>query len=151
MTPSVLRWAREDAGLSQAELGALARVDEDRVPRWESGEDRPTLGHLRLVADGLRRPVAFFLAPGPPGRHTEQPPDFRTRRQGLSRGLRRELRAVAERRRSFGELVGDEDRAEWLNWRDRPPATADQARTRLCVSPKAVAKTADASRRFACG
>ena len=144
VTPSVLRWAREDAGLSEAKLGTLARVDEDRVRRWESGEDRPTLGQLRQVADGLRRPVAFFLAQGPPGRHTERPPDFRTR-QGLGRGLRRELRAVAERRRSFGELVGDEDRAAWLNWRDRPPATADPARTRLGVSPEAVTKTADAS------
>jgi Zn-dependent peptidase ImmA (M78 family)/transcriptional regulator with XRE-family HTH domain len=143
VTPSVLRWAREDAGLTEAELGALARVDADRVRHWESGDDRPTLGQLRLVADGLRFPVAFFLAPPPPGGHTEQPPDFRTRRHGLSRSLRRELRTVGERRRSYDELVGDEDRAAWLSWRDQPPETPDQARVRLGVSPEAVAKTAD--------
>lgn len=143
VTPSVLRWAREDAGFTEAELGALARVGVERVRHWENGDDRPTLGQLRLVADGLRRPVAFFLAPVPPGRHTEQPPDFRTRRRGLSRALRRELRAVVERRRSYGELAWDEERAAWLNWRDQPPATPDQARARLGVSPEAVAKAAD--------
>lgn len=141
LTPSVLRWAREDAGLTEAELGALARVKGDRVRHWESGDDRPTLGQLRLFADGLRRPVAFFLAPAPPGRHTEQPPDFRTRRQGLSRGLRREVRTVVERRHSYRALVGDEERAAWLTWRDQPPATPDEARTRLGVSREAVAKT----------
>lgn len=145
VTPSVMRWAREDAGLTEAEVGALARVDEDRVQQWESGGDRPTLGQLRLVADGLRRPVAFFLTPAPPGRHTEQPPDFRSRRHGLSRGLRRELRAVIERRRSYDELVGDDERAAWHSWRDHPPTTPDQARGRLGVSPAAVAKTADPS------
>lgn len=143
VTPSVMRWAREDAGFTEAELGALARVDQDRVRQWESGGDRPTLGQLRLVADGLRRPVAFFLAPAPPGRHTEQPPDFRTRRRGLSRGLRRELRAAVERRRSYSELVGDDEHAAWLSWRDEPPTTPDQARARLGVSSAAVAQTVD--------
>lgn len=143
VTPDVMRWAREDAGLSEAELGALAKVDADRVRRWESGEDRPTLGQLRLVADGLRRPVAFFLAPTHPARHTEQPPDFRTRQRGLSRALRRELRTIIERRRSFQELAGDAGDPAWRSWRDAPPATPDDARARLGVSPTDVAKTAD--------
>lgn len=143
VTPTVLRWAREDAGLTEAELGALARVDDDRVRRWESGDDRPTLGQLRQVADGLRRPVAFFFTPSPPARHMEQPPDFRNHRQGLSRGLRRELRAVVERRRSFSDLVRDDERAAWPAWRDQPPTTPEEARRRLGVSTVAVAKTAD--------
>ena len=144
VTPSVLRWAREDAGLTEADLGVIAGVDADRVRHWESDEGRPTLGQLRRAADGLRRPVAFFLAPYPPARHTEQPPDFRSRRPGLSRGLRRELRAVAERRRSFGELAGSEGRPAWRSWRDHPPESPEEARARLGLPLEAVARAPDA-------
>lgn len=76
-TPAVLRWAREDAGLSREEAGRLARVDGERVRSWEAGSGQPTLGQLRLIADGLRRPVGFFLVPVPPETHTKHPPDFR--------------------------------------------------------------------------
>ena len=143
-TPQVLRWARQDAGLDLAEAGRLANVQGERVQEWEEGVSQPTLAQLRGLADGLRRPVAFFLAPGPPPEHTQDPPDFRAGHRGTSRALRREIRAAFERRDAFREVAGaDGDR--WRRWREDPPETAGQVRARLGVGVERIAGSADAN------
>lgn len=143
-TPQVLRWARQDAGLDLAEAGRLANVQGERVQEWEEGVSQPTLAQLRGLADGLRRPVAFFLAPGPPPEHTQEPPDFRAGHRGTSRALRREIRAAFERRDAFREVAGaDGDR--WRRWREDPPETAGQVRARLGVGVERIAGSADAN------
>jgi transcriptional regulator with XRE-family HTH domain len=145
VTAAVLRWAREDAGLSLRELGELGKVDEDRAREWEGGDSLPTLGQLRQVADGLRRPVAFFLTPVPPEQHTEQPPDFRARQGDVSRSLRRELRRVSERREAYKALAPEGHAHAWRVWREAPPATPEAARERLGVSVDEIAGARDAA------
>ncbi len=69
----LLRWARERARLSMAEL-------ESRFPRlddWESGAVEPTLKQLEAYAKATRAPIGYLFLEEPP--HEQLPiPDFRT-------------------------------------------------------------------------
>jgi len=104
VTPAVLRWAREDTGLSVEEVAKRAGVKLAVAAAWETGDAHPTLAQLRAVADALGRPVAFFLTPRPPDAHATLPPDFRSRTRTPSPALRREIRTAHERREFFREI-----------------------------------------------
>ena len=72
--PELLRWARERAGIADAEdlLGRFPKLAE-----WESGETQPTLKQLEALAQALHVPIGYLFLPEPP----EEPlpiPDFRT-------------------------------------------------------------------------
>lgn len=77
ITPEVLRWAREDAGVTVADLAARVGVDAGRVRAWEIGEEQPSLAKLRQAAELLGRPVAFFFVAEPPNQGVQRPTDFR--------------------------------------------------------------------------
>ena len=72
--PELLRWARERAGIADAEelLGRFPKLAE-----WESGETQPTLKQLEAFAQALHVPIGYSFLPEPP--HEPLPiPDFRT-------------------------------------------------------------------------
>ncbi len=142
VNPAVLRWAREDAGLSHEQLGRLAGVDALRARYWEQGDTAPTLAQLRQVADRLGRPVAFFMTVYAPEQHTLTPPDFRAASRALSPVLMREVRRARERRSAYVEIA-DPTGTEWRRWRDDPPATPTGVRDRLGVDEAAVAVATD--------
>ena len=61
-SPGVIRWARERAGLSVADL-------QGRFPKlahWEAETIRPTMGQLERFAKATRAPFGFFFLPEPP-------------------------------------------------------------------------------------
>ena len=61
-SPGVLRWARERAGLSVADLqGRFPKLAE-----WEAETIRPTMGELERFAKATRAPFGFFFLPEPP-------------------------------------------------------------------------------------
>lgn len=73
VSPKLLRWARERAGLEQADLGR-------RFPRlvdWESEKARPTLKQLERFAQVTHAPFGYFFLPEPPVEHVPIP-DLRT-------------------------------------------------------------------------
>jgi Zn-dependent peptidase ImmA (M78 family) len=73
VNPSLLRWARERAGM---DLGVLLR----RFPRlegWETGDKQPTLKQLESFAKATHAPLGFFFLSQPPVEHVPIP-DFRT-------------------------------------------------------------------------
>lgn len=113
VTPDVLRWAREDAGLTTADVARLAGVKPAVAETWEAGAAKPTLAQLRHLADAMRRPVAFFLMPAPPEEHAKLPPDFRSHEGAPSPRLRGEVRGAQERRDAYLDLKG-QDRDAWL-------------------------------------
>ncbi len=142
--PAVLRWAREDAGLSREDVGRLAGVEAQRVQAWESGLSQPTLGQLRRVADSLRRTVAFFFSAAPPVDHTPTPPDFRSIAGAMTPGLRRELRFAIERRDAYLELAGEDRAAQrWRAWTDEPARDPETVRRRLDVLTDRIEATRD--------
>ena len=71
--PSMLRWARERAGL---ELQDLVRRFPQLVA-WERGERSPTLRQLEAFARAVRVPVGYLFLPDPP-REPLPVPDLRT-------------------------------------------------------------------------
>ena len=97
--PEILIWARESAGFTLDEVAAGSGLS--RVARWESGDLRPTINQLRLLARKYKRPLAVFYL-------QETPADFQVisdfRRlpgEGMRRmspRLRLQIRAAQERR-----------------------------------------------------
>lgn len=71
--PTLLRWARQRAGLGVADL--LSRFP--KLDAWEQGEEQPTLRQLEHFAQTVHVPVGYLFLPTPP---EERLPisDFRT-------------------------------------------------------------------------
>src|SRR5687768_5913548 len=49
----LIRWARQDAGLSQRELGDLAGVRQQQIAKLENPDENPTLETLEKVGQAL--------------------------------------------------------------------------------------------------
>jgi len=56
-----VREAREQAGLTQAQLAARIAKTQTAVSFWESGKRTPSLDDLILISDALKKDVYFFL------------------------------------------------------------------------------------------
>ncbi len=139
VTPAVLRWAREDADLTTADVARFAGVKPAVADAWEAGAAKPTLSQLRHLADAMRRPVAFFLTPAPPKEHAKLPPDFRSHEGAPSPGLRREVRSAQERRDAYLGFVGPV-RDPWLAV---VPTDSSSIREWLGVSTEEIRQTLD--------
>lgn len=63
---AVLRWAREEVGLSETELAEAVRAEPAEVAAWESGEASPSKGAFTKIVGVLQRPSAVFFLPQPP-------------------------------------------------------------------------------------
>jgi len=106
--PELIRWVREDAGLSLEEAARKAGVRPEQVAMWERGEALPTVRQLRLLGRAARRPLAVFYLPSPP-QGFQAMRDFR-RLPGVGAGewstaLRLAVRAAVERREIAVELA----------------------------------------------
>jgi Zn-dependent peptidase ImmA (M78 family)/DNA-binding XRE family transcriptional regulator len=109
--PSLLRWARESAGLDTELAAKKAGVKQERLESWEAGERRPSIVQLRKLAHIYRRPIAVFYLPEPPA-DIPTPRDFR-RLPGEVAGiespeLRYEVRRAVTRREIALELLSEE-------------------------------------------
>ncbi|QGA56868.1 ImmA/IrrE family metallo-endopeptidase [Brucella sp. 2280] len=116
VNPSILRWARETAGLNledaAAKLGigtARGIAGEDRLAMLESGDLEPTRPQLVKMAAQYRRPLLTFYLAEPPA-VAARGQDFRTlpaeyaqRDMALVDALLREVRARQEMVRSVLE------------------------------------------------
>jgi Zn-dependent peptidase ImmA (M78 family) len=143
VTPEVLKWGRESAGLALDAAARRVPVSVDRLEDWEAGTAQPTINQLRKLADIYRRPLSvFFLADRPPT-VDEDPHDFRQlpgRPPGeVSPALRFQLRLARERRKIVAELLRELDQAPpafgivaTLN--DDPEALGARLRGRLGIT-----------------
>ena len=69
VTPKVLRWARESAGIHPEEVVEqlkLKHVTAETIQQWESGRGNLIYSQLEKLAKIYRRPVAVFFFPEPP-------------------------------------------------------------------------------------
>lgn len=64
--PQVLRWARETAGLTEAEAAKRIAVSLQRLVDAESGAAELTLRQARMAADAYSRPFATLFLQAPP-------------------------------------------------------------------------------------
>ena len=87
--PTILRWARETAGLTLEQaaerlaLGAARGIPgADRLTALEDGKSEPSRSLLLKMSEKYRRPLlTFFLSELPP--HGDRGQDFRTLREAL--------------------------------------------------------------------
>lgn len=74
INPSILKWARETAGLSIQDVVRKLdrrRITEETVKAWENGEAAPDYMQLeRLAYEVYKRPLALFFFPHPPPEET---------------------------------------------------------------------------------
>ena len=77
ISPSILRWARERAGLQPEPLAKTAHVDLDKLWLWEQGETKPTFKQAQDLAKALHIPFGFLFLQNPP-EETLPIPDLRT-------------------------------------------------------------------------
>lgn len=109
--PSVLRWARETAGLDTRTAAERIGVTEARVISWEERDPAPTLSQLRAMADVYARPLATLLLPEPPADDVKRElPDFRrpeARTQIVSRALQQALMRAYRQRDALREVAED--------------------------------------------
>ena len=103
--PSVLRWAREEAGYSPETIEESGTWKSGTVHAWETGKKRPSLSQLDKLSNYYGRTLAFFFRSEPPSERLAIPTDFRNRPDSsLSPRLIKEIRKVDERRKIMLEL-----------------------------------------------
>jgi Zn-dependent peptidase ImmA (M78 family) len=128
--PEMLEWARDRAGLDEAEL----RGRFPQLEAWEQGDRRPTLRQLEDYARATRTPIGYLFLPEPP----EEPvpiPDFRTLRDEQVRSPSPELLdtvALCQRRQEWYREYAQRSGAEHVAFvgslsRQMPVAQAARA------------------------
>lgn len=114
-TPSVLRWARESAGLAIEQAASRVGVDADKLSAAERGEKPLTFSQLKEAAGAYKRPLAIFFLPQPP-QTVPTGPDFRRVPEALgasmSPSLRFEIRRL-QRKREIAERLGSSEDFDW--------------------------------------
>lgn len=76
ITPVVLAWAIDEAGLTDKEVAHRCQADTSEVDAWRTGDAQPTKTQFNKLVTLLRRPTAFFFLPEPPD-DLAVPPSFR--------------------------------------------------------------------------
>lgn len=131
---TILRWARETAGLDQATAAAKIGVSPEALAAWEESDGRrPTIKQLRKAAQVYHRPIGLFFLPSLPD-DADSIHDFRrlagASRKAMSSALRFEIRLAWERREEALEITRD--------LRESPPLHVELAS--LTDDPELVAR-----------
>jgi Zn-dependent peptidase ImmA (M78 family)/transcriptional regulator with XRE-family HTH domain len=114
--PSVLRWARETAGLDIDTAATRIGVKPDRVAKWEGGSLAPTIKQVRTMADVYARPFAALLMPEPPAEDVKRDlPDFRrpeAQSHVMTRALQKAMMRAYRQRDALRDVAADLDLPE---------------------------------------
>ena len=110
--PTILRWARESAGVETATAARRAGATPARIEEWEQGISSPTIKQLRKLGKAYMCSIGlFFLSELP--EDPESIRDFRKipdeLREEMSPALRFEIRLAWDRRDEALELMADLD------------------------------------------
>lgn len=143
VNPIILRWARERAGFSLPEIAALMHQSEERMQRWETGEDGPTYPQLEDLAGKYKLPIAVFFFSRPP-QETPAERSFRRLPQMAADRLlpdtRFQIRKAQAWQLSLTELTGGRNPAQRIITRDlavapnaSPRLIAEQVRSYLDI------------------
>ncbi len=76
ITPTILKWARESARMTEETAAEKVSVTVARLREWESGISQPTIRKAQTLAKAYKRPFALFFLPDIP-RDFQPLQDFR--------------------------------------------------------------------------
>jgi Zn-dependent peptidase ImmA (M78 family) len=118
INPSVLLWARQEAGYNIDEVATKLSVNSDRYKVWEKeGKDIP-FGKLQNLATYYKRQVAVFFLPEVPAK-IKKPKDYRNLSpadSSLSKEILLTLRRSAHLQRIANELEGENYWNKKISW-----------------------------------
>jgi Zn-dependent peptidase ImmA (M78 family) len=100
INPTMLTWAREQAGYSLADAARKLGIDDPRLEALEGDQETPTFAKLLDMADLYKRPVSLFYLKKPP-KGWQPIQDFRRlpgAEAGFSPQLTYAIRQARERR-----------------------------------------------------
>ena len=146
VNPSILRWARESAGLDVDQAAAKIKRSAAEVRAWEAGETRPTIPQARRAAEVYKRPLAAFYFSETP-RAPADPSDFRRVAGDSRRDFSPELRLLIRQARNkqrwasqWKSQRGDNPLNFVGSWKDlsRPEALSSRIRKELGIDRGAV-------------
>lgn len=67
ITPDVLKWAREEyIRLELPEAANLIKVSQEKLEKWEHGDEKPTIRQLKDIAKTYNLHITVFYLPEPP-------------------------------------------------------------------------------------
>lgn len=115
VTPSIIKWARENLGYSIKELSELIPLSKSDYEGWENGNIMPTLSQLRAFSNIVNQPIAFFFRPDPP-EVEPLPRDYRTLpsedRISISPETIKVIQEVQSKQKIFIELLDEPKKNE---------------------------------------
>lgn len=76
ITPTILKWARESARMTEEVAASKASVSIDKLKAWENGISQPTINQAKTLVKAYKRPFALFFLPEIP-RDFQPPQDIR--------------------------------------------------------------------------
>lgn len=137
--PGLLRWARESANMTVADVAQKLKKPTNIVEAWERGEATPSYPQLeKLAYDLYKRPIAIFFLPSPPD-EPKTKAEFRSLPEHDLSTLNRDTIFLIRKARAFqyalDELFGGHSPAERPIWRTvelsvSRPVAAQAARVR---------------------
>lgn len=92
ISPEMLRWAMDEAGVDEKALASSCGVDVDEVVAWLAAASRPTKTQFNKLRERLRRPAAVFFLDKVPADFDSPAPSFRAR--ALQQALPKEATAL---------------------------------------------------------
>jgi len=106
VSPSVLTWARESAGITLPAAAKRLGTSLEAVAAFEAGEKEPTLRALEILAVFYKRSLAAILLPEPPP-EPPTPTDFRVLPGGKRSPLTKKTRLIIRRAQRLQARAGD--------------------------------------------
>jgi Zn-dependent peptidase ImmA (M78 family)/transcriptional regulator with XRE-family HTH domain len=152
--PDLLKWARDSANMTTAEVAEKLNKRAEEIEEWEKGEGGPSYAQLeRLAYDIYKRPLAIFFLPAPPDEPKPRT-EFRSLPDADLNSLQRHTVLLIRKGHAFqtalDELYQGRNPTERPLWREialttqQPISTqADRVRELLGVSLDQVRSEAD--------
>jgi len=118
INPSVLQWARQEAGYTIDEIAAKLSIDSNRYEMWEKEGKDILFGKLKNIAAYYKRQIAVFFLPEVPAK-IKKPKDFRNLSPAdsfLSKEILLTLRRSAHLQRIANDLEAENYWSKKLAW-----------------------------------
>ncbi len=122
INPSILLWAREEAGFELSEIADKLGIHIDKYKQWENNGKNIPLGKLESLSIKFKRQLAVFFLPSVPEK-VKRPKDYRNfvSNGKLSKKIINAIRDTQNFRQSALEIQGSNywnDRYNWLKETD---------------------------------
>ncbi|MEP7256155.1 MAG: ImmA/IrrE family metallo-endopeptidase [Ferruginibacter sp.] len=141
ITPSVLKWARESARMSEETAANKASVTIDKLKEWEEGIiSQPTIRQAQILAKAYKRPFALFFLPEIP-RDFQPLQDFRkSGSKGLTTSSIFIIREIQQKQAWISDVYNDnnEEKLSFVGRftiKDSPQIVAKDILATLKISP----------------